>query len=46
LAFTAICVSLGASFWFDALKKVVNIRGAGQVPKKTSEEKEEEPQSP
>jgi len=28
----AICISKGAPFWFDLLKKAVNIRGAGGVP--------------
>lgn len=28
----AICISKGAPFWFDLLKKIVNFRGAGQVP--------------
>ncbi len=27
---TALAISLGAPFWFDILKKLVNIRGAGQ----------------
>lgn len=30
---TALAVSLGAHFWFDALGKFVNLRSAGQVPK-------------
>ncbi|AEE52502.1 hypothetical protein [Haliscomenobacter hydrossis] len=30
---TALAVSLGAPFWFDLLKKLVNIRSAGNQPK-------------
>jgi len=29
---TAIAVSLGAPFWFDLLKKLINIRNAGSAP--------------
>ena len=29
---TALAISLGAPFWFDILKKVVNLRGAGKRP--------------
>jgi hypothetical protein len=29
---TALAVSLGAPFWFDVLKKVMNLRNAGAVP--------------
>ncbi|NRB64649.1 MAG: hypothetical protein HRU40_16740, partial [Saprospiraceae bacterium] len=29
---TALAVSLGAPFWFDLLKKLVNIRGSGRKP--------------
>jgi len=29
---TALGISLGAPFWFDLLKKLVNIRGSGQKP--------------
>lgn len=29
---TALAVSLGAPFWFDLLKKLVNIRGSGNKP--------------
>lgn len=29
---TAVAISLGAPFWFDLLKKVINIRSAGKVP--------------
>lgn len=32
LLLTALAVSLGAPFWFDLLKKVVNIRAAGGLP--------------
>lgn len=31
LAVSVIAVSLGAPFWFDILKKLVNLRGAGKV---------------
>ncbi|WP_045461908.1 hypothetical protein [Sporocytophaga myxococcoides] len=34
LVITAIALSLGAPFWFDLLKKVVSIRGAGVKPEK------------
>lgn len=43
LVITAIALSLGAPFWFDLLKKLVSIRGAGVKPEKSygfqSEEK-------
>ncbi len=29
---TALAVSLGAPFWFDLLKKLVNVRSSGSVP--------------
>lgn len=29
---TALAISLGAPFWFDLLKKLVNIRGSGNKP--------------
>ena len=29
---TALAISLGAPFWFDLLKKIVNLRGAGNKP--------------
>lgn len=29
---TALCISKGAPFWFDLLKKAVNMRGTGNVP--------------
>ena len=29
---TALAISLGAPFWFDLLKKLVNIRGSGRKP--------------
>lgn len=29
---TALAISLGAPFWFDILKKVVNLRGSGTKP--------------
>jgi hypothetical protein len=31
---TAIALSLGAPFWFDLLQKFVNLRGAGDKPKR------------
>lgn len=36
---TALAASLGSSFWFDLLKKLVNIRSAGKTPEKTEETK-------
>lgn len=33
LLITTFAISLGAPFWFDLLKNVVNIRGAGKPPK-------------
>ncbi len=36
IAFTGLAVSLGAPFWFDALNKLVNVRGS--VKPKTSKE--------
>ncbi len=35
--FTALAVSLGASFWFDLLCKIVNLRASGKKPDKTEE---------
>ncbi|WSH19065.1 hypothetical protein U8Q07_14975 [Rhizobium ruizarguesonis] len=32
--FTAVALSLGAPFWFDTLSKIMNVRGAGEKPKK------------
>jgi hypothetical protein len=29
---TALAISLGATFWFDILKKLINIRAAGPTP--------------
>jgi|GEM_PF-363981 len=29
---TAISITLGSSFWFDLLKSIVNVRGAGAAP--------------
>ncbi|NRB49816.1 MAG: hypothetical protein HRU41_19190 [Saprospiraceae bacterium] len=29
---TALAITLGAPFWFDILKKIVNLRGAGKKP--------------
>jgi hypothetical protein len=29
---TALAISLGATFWFDMLKKIINIRAAGPAP--------------
>jgi hypothetical protein len=34
---TALAASLGSSFWFDLLKKLVNIRSAGKTPEKTED---------
>ena len=33
---TALAVSMGAPFWFDLLRKIVNVRGSGKVPEKTA----------
>jgi len=30
---TTIAISLGAPFWFDVLKRLISIRGAGTAPK-------------
>ena len=35
LLLTALAVSLGAPFWFDTLSKFMNVRGAGEKPKRT-----------
>jgi len=35
----AICISKGAPFWFDLLKKAVAFRGTGNVPEKNTPEK-------
>lgn len=37
LAFTAIAISFGAPFWFDALTKLANLRATGKKPKSASE---------
>ena len=39
--FTAFALSLGAPFWFDVLKKLVNLRSTGTVPDKVTEKKPE-----
>ena len=36
---TAFAASLGSGFWFDILRKLVNIRAAGKTPEKTEETK-------
>jgi hypothetical protein len=36
LFMTALALSLGAPFWFDALSKLVNVRGAGKQPATTN----------
>ena len=36
LLFTGFAVSLGAPFWFDLLKRFVNIRATGKVPEQTA----------
>jgi hypothetical protein len=35
---TAVAVSLGASFWFDLMSKIVNLRASGPKPKKSDQE--------
>jgi len=37
LGLTVVAVSQGAPFWFDLLKKSVNVRGAGKPPASTAE---------
>jgi hypothetical protein len=37
LLLTTLAVSLGASFWFDALSKLVNLRGTGPKPERTAQ---------
>ncbi|HLE37777.1 MAG TPA: hypothetical protein VI699_11610 [Candidatus Acidoferrales bacterium] len=41
---TAIAVSLGAPFWFDMLKKIVNLRAAGKEPEKVAKNGKKVPQ--
>lgn len=36
---TALALSLGAAFWFDLLKKLVEIRGSGKVPDENAPKK-------
>ncbi|PHN05322.1 hypothetical protein [Flavilitoribacter nigricans] len=36
---TALAISLGANFWFDLLKLLINIRNAGKKPKNEKEQK-------
>ncbi len=36
LVITAFAISLGAPFWFDLLKKLVNVRGSGTKPEETA----------
>jgi len=36
LVITAFAISLGAPFWFDLLKKLVNVRGSGNKPEETA----------
>jgi len=38
---TAFALSLGAPFWFDVLKKLVNLRSTGAAPEKVTEKKPE-----
>jgi hypothetical protein len=37
LLLTTLAISLGASFWFDALSKLVNLRGTGPKPERTAQ---------
>jgi len=37
LGITILAVSQGAPFWFDILKKAVNLRGAGKAPPSTTD---------
>ena len=32
LLWTALALTLGATFWFDMLQKVIGVRGAGPKP--------------
>ena len=34
---TALAASLGAPFWFDLLQRIIDIRGAGQKPKRSAQ---------
>lgn len=38
-ALSIVAISLGSPFWFDTLKKLMNLRGAGQKPEKAEDEK-------
>jgi hypothetical protein len=38
-----IAISLGAPFWFDMLNKLMNIRNAGQKPKKSDDQSNDRP---
>jgi hypothetical protein len=40
ISITALMLSLGAPFWFDLLKKLVAIRGAGVKPEEKKQEKD------
>jgi hypothetical protein len=42
LLLTAFAVSLGAPFWFDMLKKIINIRSAGKSPREIKEKEAKE----
>jgi hypothetical protein len=37
ILFTAFAVTLGASFWFDLLSKIVNLRSSGKKPEKAEQ---------
>ncbi|MFN7115906.1 MAG: hypothetical protein ACK4TA_03855 [Saprospiraceae bacterium] len=39
---TALAVSLGAPFWFDLLKKLIQVRNAGNRPQTATEKRKEE----
>jgi len=36
---TALAASLGAPFWFDAIGKLVSLKGAGKIPERSSKTK-------
>jgi len=38
-ALSIVAISLGAPFWFDTLKKLMNLRSAGQKPEKSEDQK-------
>jgi hypothetical protein len=43
---TGLAASLGAPFWFDAIGKLVNLKGAGATPQRATEAREKEAAAP